>query len=254
MIMGMAVYDTVDNNRTWMTAATLASLNKTVDWDKHRLFITDNGSCQATKDVLAMSNAYVITNDRNQGTARAVNKAWKFRKPGEHALKMDNDVTFAQAGWADWMEDIFKRDPTIGIVGLKRNDLDENPDATGTYTSKLHMIPHYKGQRWIVVEDAKMVMGTCQAYSDALLNKIGYLVQPGLYGFDDSLSSVRSTLAGFRNVFLHGFEIDHIDKGGTMFTKWKHSEAGKRLKDFGSMVLLYQCGAIPLYHEDADDE
>lgn len=236
-----------------MTAETLRSLALTVDWDKHRLFVIDNGSCEETYKIYyklgQMFSFEVIYNLANRGTAKAINQGWHWRLPGEHCVKMDNDVVFYQEEWVDWMEDVFGRDPTIGICGLKRKDLDEAPDGEGDYQSKLHMIPHVRGQRWIVVEEVKSVMGTCQAYSSALLDKMGYLDQPDLYGFDDALSAVRCRLAGFRSVFLHGFEIDHIDPGGTPFGDWKKIEARRQLPKFNSMVLLYESGILPLRKE-----
>jgi len=83
-----------------------------------------------------------------------------------------------------------------------------------------------------------------------LLDKIGYLVQPGVYGFDDVLSSLRARLAGFDRVFLHGFDIDHIDPGGSPYSQWKIAEAGKNWKNYQSQALLYESGVIPIYHED----
>ena len=251
MLISMAVYDTEENDRTWMTVETLRSLALTVDWDKHRLFVIDNGSCEETHkiyDRLAQMFPFeVIYNEANRGTAKAINQGWHWRLPGEHCVKMDNDVVFHQDEWADWMEDVFVRDPTIGICGLKRRDL-----TTGD--SSLQMIPHVRGQRWIVVEEVAHVMGTCQAYSSALLDKIGYLDQPSLYGFDDALSAVRCRLAGFRAVFLHGFEIDHIDPGGSAFTEWKRAEARRQFPMYNSMVLLYESGVLPLRKEYDGDE
>jgi hypothetical protein len=46
-----------------------------------------------------------------------------------------------------------------------------------------------------------------------------------LYGFDDSLMSLRSELAGFKNVFIPGIKIEHIDEGQTPFQTWKQGEA-----------------------------
>jgi GT2 family glycosyltransferase len=225
MLIAMAVYDTEHNNRTWMTEKTLLSLRDTVDfgnfgesassanYGKHMLIISDNGSCEDTHAVYAKMRHelpfVLIQNDENLGTAKAINRAWRLRQLGEHCIKMDNDVVIHNPGWVDRMEEVFERDDTIGICGLKRKDLAEAPWADGDMKSTLHMLPHVAGQTWLVVEEVRHVMGTCQAYSSALLDRIGYLVQPGVYGFDDSLSAVRARVAGFRSVFLHGVEIDH---------------------------------------------
>lgn len=257
MLIAMAVYDTVENDRSWMTLETLMSLSKTVNFNRHSLFISDNGSCEATQDIYKQMADVIpftlIRNGENIGTANAINKAWRSRKPGEPCVKMDNDVVIHQADWADWMEDVFERDPEIGICGLKRKDLAENTWRDED-PSLVYMLHQDIGQRWIVVEQVRHVIGTCQGYSGALLDKIGYLVQPGVYGFDDSLSAVRARAAGFKSVFLHGFEIDHIDPGGDKFCAWKHQEAGRKFPAYNSLVLLYESGMLSVYDDGGFDD
>lgn len=251
----MVVNDTAENNRTWMTRETLQSLLKTVDWGRHRLLISDNGSCGET---LRLYDAWkkhlpftVSYSDKNEGTAKAINRGWRNRRPGEHCCKMDNDVRIHQAGWADWMEDVFERDPTIGICGLKRNDLAESPwSDKPEYKSEIRMLPHDKGQRWLTVERVNHVIGTCVGFSSALLDKIGGLTQPGLYGFDDSLAAVRAKVAGFQSVFLCGFEIAHLDPGDdTPYTRWKLAESRRLFAGVNSDVVLYEAGLKDVYHE-----
>lgn len=259
MLIAMAVYDTIENKRTWMTEETLLYLCGTVDWDKHRLIISDNGSCQPTLDLYqefldSIPNLWVIYNHENLGTAKAINEAWRYREPGEHAVKMDNDVVIHQSGWCDWLVDVLERDPTIGIVGLKRRDLLESPSSEGQMESTLHMLPHEKGQRWLVVEEVQHVMGTCQGFSSALLDKIGYLTQPGLYGFDDGLASARAQAAGFRGVFLCGFDIDHIDPGATDdYLVWKRQQADRYWPVFATQKVLLDSGVMPYFDDGGFD-
>jgi GT2 family glycosyltransferase len=259
----MAVYDIEDNNRTDLTRQTIRSLLNTVDWRRHRLIISDNGSCQKTLDCYLSWPRHlpisVIWNGSNIGTARAINNAWKQRLPDEVAVKMDNDVVIYQSGWLDEIEEVFRRDPKIGICGLKRKDLEERPDHPNSwYTSKLCMLPHKPGQRWVIVEGVNHVMGTCQAYSPPLLEKIGYLYQMqdegNLYGFDDSLASLRAHLAGFKTVFLPHIEIDHIDPGGSAFANWKTDQAGLWLHRYHEIKQEYEKGKRPLYYEDSQKE
>jgi len=258
MLIAMAVYDTVMNKRTWMTEKTLLSLRDTVDWERHILFVVDNGSCPETHAIYKFLREHfyfkVLYNGENLGTAKAINRAWRFRQPGEHCVKMDNDVVIHQAGWVDLMEEVFQRDPTIGICGLKRKDLAEAPWADGDMKSTLHMLPHMDDQSWIVVEEVKGVIGTCQAYSSALLDRIGYLVQPGVYGFDDSLSAVRARIAGFRSVFLPSIEIDHVDPGGDAYCIEKQRLAADFFPVFNTQVLLYEAGILDVYDDGGFNE
>jgi GT2 family glycosyltransferase len=265
MLIAMAVWDTEENKRTEQTRQTLESLADTVDFTKHRIIISDNGSCEATQELYRsfgeVFDFKLILNGENLGTARAINRAWKYRLPGQHVLKMDNDVVIHQPGWADEMEEVFARDPSIGIVGLKRKDLAECPNSeVPNYRSILQMLPHTAGQRWIIVEECNHIMGTCQAFSSSLFDKIGYLYQGQdegkIYGLDDTLASYRARMAGFKCVFLPTIDIDHIDPGGNDYTTWKQNVAADVLgftgkgNWLGKVVEEYRTGKRDLYWED----
>ena len=264
-LIALAVHDTSENQRTKYTIETLKSLAETVDWTKHRLFIIDNGSCQDTKDILnhpllwrsytnSEGNKFyrptIITNETNRGTANAINQAWKFRQPGEHLIKMDNDVVIHSSKWVEEMEQAIARDPGIGQVGLKRKDCGESPSRTDHLRSYLQMLPHKNGEPWIVVEAVQHVMGTCVMHNSALIDKIGGLYQmEGVYGFDDCLMSLRSSIAGFKNVFLPHIHIDHIDVGGDAYCEWKHRYAGEMTGKFNDTQKKMLSGEISIKFE-----
>lgn len=253
-LIAMAVHDTEENNRTEYTRKTINSLIETVDWYQHRLIIVDNASCYKTKALLEWlinsssleKDIQVITNKENIGTARAINKAWAFRKPGEYLVKMDNDVEIHYTGWLEDMQEAIERKPTLGIVGLKRKDLMENPYRNDAWKSSLEMLPPFKEARWMVVENVEHCMGTCTMFNPKLIDKIGGLMQPGMYGFDDTLASVRAKLAGFTNAFLPHIEIDHIDTGGDAYTQWKRDYAGENAREFYRMKEGLINGTIPI--------
>jgi hypothetical protein len=110
------------------------------------------------------------------------------------------------------------------------------------------MLPHKPGEKWIVGEIVNHVMGTCQGYSPTLLDKIGYLYQPRLYGFDDALAAARCKVAGFLSVFLPHIEIDHIDPGDTAYQGWKEKVAGEDMAEYNRIVNGYFDGSIPIYY------
>lgn len=254
-LIGMAVYSTRDNKKDECLERTLESLYKTTDISRHRIFVSVNSSTDGTKNILrkyfgCKLITCVIVNDTNLGTAEAINKVWKQRKPWENAIKMDDDVVIHNNGWADEMEEAISRDPSIGICGLKRKDCIETPYRDDWYKSELYMLPHEPGQRWIIAEQVNHVMGTCQMYSSELLDKIGFLYQmPGnKYGFDDSLAAARCRQAGFKNVFLPHIEIDHIDHGGTPYQQWKEKNAGEHFVEYNQTVLQYTTGERSIYY------
>lgn len=260
-LISMAVWDTEENERTIYTRKTLESLLDTVDFTKHRLIISDNGSCKRTHDLYTEfffrfrdkypynNKIEIIYNGKNLGTAEGINKAWKERIPGENAIKMDNDVIIHQSGWVDELEYAIRLDKEIGIVGLKRKDCWENPMHTDPfYKSQLKMLPHNPGEPWVVVEKVNHVMGTCQMYSSALLDKIGYLQQPALYGFDDSWAAARSIIAGFYNAFLPHIKIDHIDAGDKPYQQWKQKHANDQWQIYHQTLAAWKNGTKSVYY------
>jgi GT2 family glycosyltransferase len=264
-LIGMAVYDTVENGRSEFTEQTIESLLATVDFTKHRLIIVDNNSCKETKQIYQWlldykSEAFnatgknlqisFILNGENVGTANAVNMALQQRSNGEHFIKLDNDVVFHKQGWVDEMEEVITRMPKVGVLGLKRRDVCEstyalNPDQR----SRLLEVPHANGEKWYVVEQCKHVMGTCTMINSAMLDKVGYFYQlDGLYGFDDSLMCVRASKAGYINAFMHGIDIDHIDPGGTDYTKWKEDYAKGLIEKYSECERMYNNGTKDIYY------
>jgi hypothetical protein len=168
---------------------------------------------------------------------------------------MDNDVRFHESGWLDNLEECVNIDPRIGIIGLKRKDLAETPHApAGDWNhSDLIMLPHTPGHRWLIVEKAAHVMGTCQLYNSALLDKMGYLVQFGKYGLDDCLAAIRCAAAGFYSCFYPHYEIDHLDPGDTPYQGWKEAEAKKRFPAFGKLRHAYLHEGKSVYHGPDED-
>jgi hypothetical protein len=259
-LIAIAVFDTIENQRTAITKKSFASIKETVDLDKHDLYLIDNDSCEETKDFLSdfikdVPRGTLITNEKNVGTAKAINMAWKQRKPGQHCIKQDNDVLFHEKGWVDLLEEAINRSPDkVGILALKRKDLAENPNRPQNdhYRSELFMFPHKPGEKWIVGEQVNHAFGTVQMYNSALLDVMGGLYQmDGLYGFDDSLASVRCKVAGFIPAFLPQFNIDHLDlenPGEHVYQKWKESKAKEFMDKYERTREAYINGSKDIYH------
>lgn len=261
-LIAICLHDTEENQRSQYTKKCFESLLKTVDFTRHRLFLVDNNSCKETKELieklislwalnkLPYSHLDVKTLEENIGTARAINIAWKSRRPGENAVKMDNDIVIHYKGWVDEMEEAIAREPLIGQCGLKRKDCWEYPDHENKeFRSVLLMLPHQPGERWVMVEQSKHIIGSCVMHSSDLLNKIGYLYQPGLYGYDDVLMSWRANLAGFKCVFLPHIPIDHIDPGDNIYQDWKHRHSGQFTRQVSEIVDSYINKSKSLYQE-----
>jgi len=256
MLITMVTYDHPDNGRSDMSRQTYESLLRTVDFKTHRLAVVDNASTDENTHKLLQriidDGHMVFKSFENIGTARAINMTWQQRRPGEHAVKMDNDVVIHQAGWADLMVEAFHREPRLGVVGLKRVDLEERPDHPNPFFRSTMI--QTLGEPEIILEKVHHVIGTCQAYRSELLDEMGYLYQMGgLYGFDDADGCFRSIQLKYWNAFLVGIDIDHIDPGTTIFTKWKQTYAFPRQKQWSYLMKDYQAGRVPLYHGPEDE-
>lgn len=266
-LIAMAVYNTNENERYKETLKTMESLNQQVNWSVHRLVVIVNGPTdKLTRNILdsfskevnrstgpffplMAQRLSIIELPENIGTARAINRAWAQRVPGEVCIKMDNDVVINQPDWPDLLEEVFHRDTDkrFGICGLKRKDLLEDPYRNDWYRSELVMLPHEPGERWVIVEKVNHVMGTCQAYRPELLDKIGYLTQMGaLYGFDDSLAAIRALAAGFHSCFLPWVDIDHIDHNEPKYIEWKLGIASQYMDRYNQLKFQYLRHEIPV--------
>jgi GT2 family glycosyltransferase len=246
-LIAMAVHDTVENKRTKYTKQTIDSLTNTVDFNYHRIIIVDNDSCKETKNILKEYEQFitVITNTENVGTAKAINQAWAYRQPGETVIKMDNDCVINHFGWVEDME-IATLKGNYGIVGLKRKDLLQSPSADEIWRTTLKMLPHENGEPWIVAEESEDIMGTCTMFHPQLTDKMGGLLQAGVYGFDDTLACIRAKLLGYKLAFLPHIDIDHIDEGGDAYTEWKRKYAGEKMEEFYKIKQGLINGTIPI--------
>jgi len=237
VLIAMATHCTPENGRKELLGRTLINLVQTVDLEYHELYVVDNSPEGFLDDVWDNYKGLftVIPMGQNVGTAAAINAAWALKSDNQPVIKMDDDVEIHVEDWVEEMLEALRRDPKIGILGLKRMDLGESPHLPIGHwlRSEIRMLPHQPGQKWIIVEDVNHVMGTCQMYNPALIDKIGGLYQMGgLYGFDDSLAAIRCKIAGFKNCFLPCIGIDHIDPGGTQYQAWKENYAGQKMDEY----------------------
>lgn len=251
-LISMCVYSTEENKKDDCLIQTLLSLQQTVDFSKHRIILSVNGYTETTLEILNQFKPIlnkVIFNEQNLGTAEGINKAWALREKGEHLLKMDDDITHQSMWWVDELEEAIGRDPQIGLVACKRKDLRQCPQENSEwFKSELVMLPHVAGQRWIIVEKTRDIMGSCVLHNYQLIDKIGGLFQFGKYGFDDNLMAVRSRAAGFYNCFLPHIPIEHIDKGDTKYQKEKQRMASESWVKFQQLANAYEQGTESLYY------
>jgi GT2 family glycosyltransferase len=252
IVICVPVFDTEANGRTEYTKATFFSLREFVNPDTTTVVFINNNSCKATYDFLEENcdcNGFeLIHNDNNVGTAEAINIGiYELADADDYVIKMDNDCIMFEHEWADKMRACMESDPSIGVLGLKRKDLPNYPDS-GQYPTKLQFTSTELGEPWHIIELCDDIIGTCHMYSPKLREKVGYLYQPGSYGFDDNLMCRRSILAGFRNAFYPSVEIDHIDTGETEYTDWKRKYASAQWDLFEKALASYDEDISNIYY------
>jgi GT2 family glycosyltransferase len=242
VLIAMAVYSTEENKKDECLEKTLASLQRTVDYKKHKIRLSVNAYTDKTKEIIERYTElgvidFVFYNPSNLGTAEAINKIWNMRDKGQHCIKMDDDIVIESSGWVDILVECLERNPNIGQIGLKRVDCSEttwHPDPF--HRSELIMLPHEPGQRWLSVDKVHHVMGSCVLHNSALLDKVGFLRQFGQYGFDDCIMSYRSMISGFINCHYPHILIHHIDEGKTEFQTWKEKFSASKFPEFYALV------------------
>lgn len=257
-LIGMCIHSTEENGRITWSEATLKCLAETVDFNKHRLGIINNASSERMCGIIddfakrfevwfPDTDLIIIDHEENVGTARGHNSLMGLAL-GDSYIKIDDDLDIPYGGWVDEMVEAIKRDPSIGILGLKRYDLEQSPNAEKPqYLSTLEMLPREKGMSWIVAEFAEDIIGTCTMYNPKLIEKIGGLFQISNYSFDDYNYCQRSLLAGFRNAFLPHIPIFHLDDGQNPYIGWKQDEAGRVMEETMKIVQQYKSGERSLY-------
>lgn len=244
-LIAMCAYCTEENGKEKYLKQTLESLAATVSWSKHRLFIINNSQYQSAIDWLNEFNVYgmpnwnIIHSPTNIGTARGINLALELRSPGEYCIKCDDDWTTEHIGWVDELETQMLKRKDLGILGLKRDDIWQSPDNPD---------PRYKTHMEGELEICEDIMGTCTMYNPVMLDKVGFLNQPNVYGFDDVLISVRSACAGFTNAFLPHIKITNLDIKPTKYTQWKKDEAAVYLDEVSKLCDMYREGKISYYY------
>ena len=258
VLICMASYCTDENDRLKYAVRTVENILRTVDLTRHTLAVYLNSPNKAASMFytgLQSANSRlkikILTDENNIGTAKAINTLIKsYRRDNQPVIKMDDDCVVERTGWVDRMEAAISRDPKLGVLGLKRVDLEQHPaHPTHFFKSELRMLPHVKGEKWIVVEQSADIMGTCTMLSPALLEAVGYYRQPNEYGYDDSDMNIRSLMSGFYNAFLCNEDIQHIDTGeNKAYFEFKQQRASQGGADYQKYISDYKLGIQPLYY------
>ena len=260
VLLGMAIFSTEENKKDDCLRKTLQSLSDTVDFKRHQLIVSVNAHTPQTLEIINHFEetgviSLAIFNPTNLGTAGALNHVIRKRQPGQHVIKLDDDLIIHDKNWIDWLTEAVEVDPKIGVIGLKRKDLIQTPwHEDPAYRSKLTLLQHKPGHRWIQIEESYDIVGTCTLFNSALLDVVGYSRQPGLYGFEDNLMCHRSRKAGFYNCFINHINLDHIDPSAPSYHEWKEKHSGALFPEYYKLVHAIINGEEPVYYNQFEEK
>jgi len=261
-------------NRLLMVKRSVESWLHTVPEPLADIWVIDNGSEDGTAEWVTslaeeVERVKAVLLDKNFGTAVAVNLGWKLSGGGSVGIvKADSDIVVNTSGFMERILAVLEAMPRLGILGLRRKDLIENP---------YHPDPWYRSEyldlqidnETVHLETCSHIMGSFTAYNKSVINDFGYLAQlqedrwpDPAYGYDDSLACYRMIALGFRRAFLRGWDdvsvsIDHVDPGegdkpdswNGVYTRWKQAEAGTWMARYKELAEGYVRGSVSPYYD-----
>lgn len=223
-----------------------------------QVIVVDNGSADATREVLAAHpDVQVIRNSQNRGITRARNQALMLVR-GRHVLMLDVD-TRPHPKAIDAMVSYLDGHPEVGLVGAKLLDPDGSvqescrtvPPASLPFLRRppldrwferssligRHLMRDFDHQEPRPVD---WVMGACQLYRTSLLPTLGaYDERIFSHGGEDTDWCLRVWKAGFEVHYVPDAVIEHEYGHFTRknpFTK----QAVRALTDYYHMIWKHR--------------
>ncbi len=259
----------VYNQRDY-TAITLESVRKftTVPYE---IIVVDNGSDDETRTFLErQDDITLIRNERNLGFPQACNQGMAAAA-GRYVVLLNNDV-FVSEEWLTGLLECAESDDKIGIVGPMTNYISgpqmyRNASYRDISEMSSFAVEFRQANRRNWTEFPR-ITGFCMLIKRELIEKIGGLDSEfGIGNCEDDDYSLRSNLAGFKNViagdvFIHHFGsktfqqagvetlVDRIQVNEKIFEeKWgvSPSEWWREGKSPSKQPDIF----IPLYNENA---
>jgi len=184
----------ISYNRKAETLATLRSLARTGAMSMAECVYVDNDSTDGTFE--AVTQAFIeegwpidwICKSSNIGCPRALNLVLARRKPGQHFIKVDNDVELETDGWIPFLCNLLETNPDVAIA---------SPWYTELETSNQGRLIQNHGY-W---HEYFPVVGHCAIHAGWFLDETGafdVLTKDHLYGFEDLLMAHRAAARGYK--------------------------------------------------------
>jgi len=213
MILGVPCYENHD-----LTRQMVESLAETVRGPDFCLVIVDNASPTpyTPDDYSVPFRLRVMRNWRNEGNWWPLAQVARAEPLGNVVALAHNDLIYYEHGWDVRVEDAFRDDPKLGMVGFAGSwAIDERGQRTiGTTMSNLrgergHVSAEGAGVRMVGMEPSVAVDGLFMAFRRAALDDI--TLRPSLppAHWYDYIWGAEVIRAGWRQATL-GVDCDHI--------------------------------------------
>ena len=201
-------------NRKALTIQTLESLRETGALHQAEVVVFDNASIDGTWQALVAFNAglgeesvYLHRSHVNIGCPKALNWVLAHKsRPGQHFIKVDNDVVLTTPDWVLHLSDFLEHEPSVAMVGPWYRELET--DTQG------RIINYHRGW-WEIFP----IIGHCVMHRGKLLNETGYfdvLADDHLYGFEDLLMAHRAGAAGYKCAVYRPTELVNIQRHNSL--------------------------------------
>jgi len=201
-------------NRKRETVETLNALAATGALREAELQIWDNGSTDGTAEALLQAVEFgTIRRDQlflsreNLGCPRALNVIlWTCREPGQHFIKVDNDVELLMPGWVGKLVRFLDEHPDVAMASPWYRELETSNQG--------RMVDLHNG--WI---EMFPIVGHCCIHRGEFLDQTGYfdvLASDHLYGFEDLLMCHRAGAMGKRCAVVQGIELRNLQRRNSL--------------------------------------
>lgn len=206
-------------NKVEYTAACLTSISEHTDPDLYEVVLVDNGSTDATGELLAAldGDVQVIRNEVNRGFAVASNQGAAAAR-GERIVFVNNDIV-AHPGWLEPLLAVLDEEPRVAVVGARLLYPDGTLQHGGVVTfvdpaveapfSAVHF-PHRTAPSTAATrQDADVVTGAVMATRRGVFHRLGGFDEGYWNGNEDVDLCLRVRADGLRVVYQPASTLTH---------------------------------------------
>jgi GT2 family glycosyltransferase/glycosyltransferase involved in cell wall biosynthesis len=210
----------VTHNSAQFIRLCLDAIQRNTSYPNYEIVIVDNcssdGTVQAVREqALGDSRISVISLDRNEGFARANNRAVGHAQ-GEYFMLLNPD-TMVTAGWLERLISVMRREPRVGLVGPVTNCAGNQMRISVQYRDRREMecfAFHLASQKRGETLEISMAPLFCTLVRASLWRNLGGLDESFEVGmFEDDDFSLRVHKAGYTILCAEDCFVHHFGAG-----------------------------------------